>query len=98
MTEAEIHADYERGITMQYEEIAVTIIIRQESEIERLRAERDALLRLCVTENPGGRKFYAAFEGHGVFDEKPKIRGYRSYSEVVAAVRRAAGIDPEAAP
>jgi predicted DsbA family dithiol-disulfide isomerase len=68
------------------------------AEIERLRAERDAMLRLCVTENPGGRKFYAAFEGHGVFDEKPKIRGYRSYSEVVAAVRRAAGIDPEAAP
>jgi cell division protein FtsB len=42
MTEAEIHANYEQAIGRQLEEL-VAIIVQHEGEIERLRAERDAL-------------------------------------------------------
>jgi cell division protein FtsB len=42
MTEAEIHANNKRAITPQVEYL-VAKIVQQEVEIERLRAERDAL-------------------------------------------------------
>jgi hypothetical protein len=110
MTEAELHANYERAITRQLEEL-VAIIVRYEGEIERLRAERDALLSHCIDEAaPKGKlrdKGYThqVFDGWAVSrpgaadeDAVPVMSCHHSHAEAVAAARRVAGLDPEAAP
>jgi hypothetical protein len=112
MTEAEIHANYERAIMPQVEGLIATIV-RQEGEIERLRAQRDALLGLCVAELHAQAEMrehgytHIGFEGWSEPDGEEDDGQWateavaicrRSRDEAIAAVRRAAGIGSEAAP
>jgi hypothetical protein len=81
------------------------------AEIERLRAERDALLSHCIDEAaPKGKlrdKGYThqVFDGWAVSrpgaadeDAVPVMSCHHSRAEAVAAFRRAAGLGPESAP
>jgi hypothetical protein len=101
MTEAELHANYERAITRQLEDL-VAIIVRHEGEIERLRAERDAVIALSIEHLTDGsylarvpwRK--GGYPGSDSGENGPYH--FDRHEDAVAAVRRAAGIGPEAAP
>jgi hypothetical protein len=87
MTEAELHANYERAITRQTEEFVATIV-RQEGEIERLRAERDELRAICG-------KFVRHWDEYIDDDTNGLIEALES---IIDDARRAAGRGPEAAP
>jgi hypothetical protein len=101
MTESELYFNYERAIMPQVEGY-VAKIVHQEAEIKRLRAERDAVIALSIEQLADGsylarvpwRK--GGYPGSDSGENGPYH--FDRHEDAIAAVRRAAGLDPEAAP
>jgi hypothetical protein len=72
------------------------------AEIERLRAERDALIDALIGAPKNDSLFYDALipfqTPFGLYKVEASTASYATKADAVAVIRRAAGLDPEAAP